>query len=180
MPAAATDEENLRHGPSFRGLSFRGVAQPQAWNPYSRGRCSWIPGCLALLGPRNDDFEEASSTAGCGWPALYYRCSVHKPEAARSIPAPRDPQAAFSTVQNRPMVGIGDSVKSRPPPCCPGFIRCLGSTMRLVFCGDSSLMHTVRKRRSENFNRGAIPGKGFDPQFSQQPTSNNILKILDK
>jgi hypothetical protein len=100
---------------------------------------------------------------------------VHKQRAARSIPGRLNPNAAFSTVQNQPIVGMGDSVKSRPPPHCPGFIRCLEGMMRLVFCRDSSLMHKANKQGRDKFNRGTIPGKGFDPQFSQQPTSNYIL-----
>src|SRR5207237_10754041 len=32
---------------------------------YSRGRCSWVPGCLASLGPRNDGYC-AKPIAGLG------------------------------------------------------------------------------------------------------------------
>src|SRR5437764_8256657 len=41
--------------------SFRGGAQRRARNPFSRGRCSWIPGCLAALGPRNDEILQCKA-----------------------------------------------------------------------------------------------------------------------
>src|SRR5262245_46654465 len=35
--------------------------QRRTRNPYSGGRCSWIPGCLASRGPRNDRAWQAAA-----------------------------------------------------------------------------------------------------------------------
>ncbi len=39
-------------------------------NHYSRGRCSWIPGSLAVLGPRNDGWERCLCPAAYRWRPL--------------------------------------------------------------------------------------------------------------
>src|SRR5205085_9696009 len=67
------DDKEVRLGIGHRGASiqktapytarssFRGGAQRRARNPFSRGRCSWFPGCLAALGPRNDEILQCKA-----------------------------------------------------------------------------------------------------------------------